>query len=295
MIDPATHLAPAAAAEGCPTPLAWQEVVRSVVEQSRAIEFRWPGGKIQGLDFGKGPPLVFLPTATGTDRMFALTAWLLRDDYRCLLLGNPLWDKLPALKSIAATTAQHLAEALPTYFGGACHLYACGTGVTTAVHLLKHGPAVVDSAILQGGGGTKLTWAEWLTLNLGRWSRRQMKQTPLWMSVQAQNHRPWFPPFDESRFGFMMNEMGDQAARDVAARILADSAASIHSILPRIEQPVLLLDCEGHGRLIDSQSQHLASHLPHVQREAMHSAGMFPYLTHPHRLVKVLKPFLQSH
>ncbi len=281
-------------AEPCPAPLAWQEVVREVSQAARPIEFQWETGRLQGLDYGAGPPLIFLPTATGTHRMFALTAWLLREDFRCLLLGNVEWNSTPWISQLTQQTALVLHNALTQYLGESCSLYASGTSVSTALQLLRTAPELVNQAILQGGGlGAQLTWAERLMLNWARWSRKPLHKTPLWMSVQAQNHRPWFPPFDESRFGFMMHEMGDQRRCDVATRLLADANSSRH-LSPAIQQPVLLLDCEGHGKLATQQLDRLATQLPHVQRESLHSAGLFPYLTHPHRLVKILKGFLNS-
>jgi pimeloyl-ACP methyl ester carboxylesterase len=115
---------------------------------------------------------------------------------------------------------------------------------------------------------------------------------PAWISVQAQNHRRWFPPFDQSRFDFLMQELAGQPCRDVAQRLLAETLPLENFASSPV--PALFIYCEGDGPLLTRELQQLQSHFLRAQQAELHSAGMFPYLTHPHRLVKVLRGFLES-
>ncbi|MCA9088563.1 MAG: alpha/beta hydrolase [Planctomycetaceae bacterium] len=281
--------------EPCPTPLAWQEVVKDVLQTARTLEFVAQGVRLEGYEYGSGPPLVFLPTASGTHRLFALTAYLLREDFHCLMLGNPQWEHAPAVSQLIPRTAAVLDEVLSTTFDTPVNLYANGTGVSTALELMRLRPDRVRRAIFQGGGaGAELTLRERMLLSAGLWCPGTLRRVPLWLSIQIQNHRTWFPPFDESRFGFLLGEMRKQSTRDVARRMLADASVDRTADFSAITQPVLLLHGEGEGRQVFEQLSQLGERLPQSEDDAMHTTGLFPFVTHPHRLVKVLRKFFLS-
>lgn len=61
--------------------------------------------------------------------------------------------------------------------------------------------------------------------------------------------------------------------------------------LREVHQPVLIVRTEGEGRLLTDGAEALAAGLPHARVEWLHSAGQFPHVTHPHRLVKLLRDF----
>jgi pimeloyl-ACP methyl ester carboxylesterase len=62
--------------------------------------------------------------------------------------------------------------------------------------------------------------------------------------------------------------------------------------LPQIRQPVLLVRTEGEGAVSAACQEELAAALPHAKSEWLHTTGQLPYLTHPHRLAKLVKSFL---
>ncbi|MCA8991426.1 MAG: alpha/beta hydrolase [Planctomycetaceae bacterium] len=279
------------AREPCPTPLSWQVIVQQVDEQAHHLNFQWEGGQVDGIELGAGPPLVFLPNATHTARMFALTAWLLRDDFRCVLL-NPTTN---TSHQSNATEAQNLGDALRNHFGGPYSLYGCGTGASLAIQLAAKFPETVHHLVLQGGGfGISLAWTERLMLQIGRWFQRPVNTLPLWQATQFRNHRPWFPPFDETRFAFAVQKMGSTRCCDVANRMLACSSVPDTSVTSAITCPTLILQCEGQGRSVNGRGEEYAHRIANAKLEGMHTAGMLPFLTHPHRLVKLLRSFLTT-
>jgi hypothetical protein len=64
--------------------------------------------------------------------------------------------------------------------------------------------------------------------------------------------------------------------------------------LKEISCPALLIRTEGQGRLEAEGHDVLERNLPDVRSEWMHSSGLHPCLTHPHRLAKLLKPFFSG-
>ena len=59
--------------------------------------------------------------------------------------------------------------------------------------------------------------------------------------------------------------------------------------LADVKCPVLLVRTEGQGQLETAGHEVLEKGLPNARTEWLHSTGLHPYLTHPHRLAKILK------
>ncbi|MCA9081175.1 MAG: alpha/beta hydrolase [Planctomycetaceae bacterium] len=293
MTDPISAPDRPPALEPCPTPLAWQQVVQGVLEASRPLEFAAEGVRVEGLEFGSGLPLVFLPPAAGTHRLFALTAWLLKDEFRCLMLGNIEWRKPPRCSELTARSAAVLEQVITTFSSEPVDLFASGTSMDAALELMRLRPERVRRAILQGGSGQRLTLRERLLLKAGLWFPGRLKNVPGWLPVQIQNHRVWFPPFDESRFGFLLGELRKQKTAEVARRLLSARTNWEGVDLSTVRQPVMLLHGEGEGPHAQAQLEQLEHNLPQAESTAMHTTGIYPYVTHPHRLVKVLRSHLQ--
>lgn len=276
--------------EPCPTPLAWQEVVQAFDQQAVIRTFDADACELDVTEFGSGPPLLCLPGLTGTPRLFALTAWLLREEFRCILVDHPRWKQrprddrlIPETTDVIAAVARHLApdglDLLATTYGG-----------QVALDLMHREPATVRRAVLQSCWACRtLTRTERMLLRVGKHLSRPIQKVPLWLSTQVQNHRRWFPPFDETRFGFLLNQAYQTPAREVSRRLLASAATDLRPVLPALEHPIRIVRCEGEGKLIGLAQDELQQGLPHATVDEMHTTGLFPYLTHPHRLVKILR------
>lgn len=276
--------------EPCPTPLAWQEVLHSFDQLALMRTYEAAQGELDVTEFGEGPPLLMLPGIVGTPRLFALTAWLLREEFRCILFDHPRWKRTPRPRDLIRQTSEMIAavarHCAPT--GG--NLFATSYGGQIALDVMQRFPEIVHQSVLQSSWARRrLTPAERGLLQVGRGLPFRLQRVPLWLSTQVQNHRPWFPPFDETRFGFLLNQTYSTRVCDVSRRLLAAHQTDLRPRLRSIDQPILLVQCEGAGRQIEAAQQELEQQLPHVRSVEMHTTGLFPYLTHPHRLVKILR------
>jgi pimeloyl-ACP methyl ester carboxylesterase len=121
-----------------------------------------------------------------------------------------------------------------------------------------------------------------------------MRHVPLRASVQRQNHGLWFPPFDGSRWTFLAENTDAVPLRVIARRAALAQQIDVRSQLEQISQPTLIIQTEGEGRIAAACQAELKSRLPYAEDFWIDSTGQLPFLTHPHRLAKLLKPFFRG-
>jgi pimeloyl-ACP methyl ester carboxylesterase len=114
---------------------------------------------------------------------------------------------------------------------------------------------------------------------------------PLWQAIQQQNHRRWFPPFDAGRWDFYLDRAGRTPIRTLAERGAMLLDWDVRNRLREIDTPVLLIRGEGVGRVSAGDHDELAAGLSCARTEWLDSAGHLPFLTHPHRLGKLMREF----
>lgn len=274
--------------DGCPTPQQWQEVLAEFLHAGTHWSFSWGGGEILGRTIGDGPPLYFLNPITGTHELFCLTVWLLRDRYRCVLLDYPDTGTT-SLESLAAGVA----EVARRHGDEAIDVYAAGFGTLVAWALAESHSKLVSRIVAQGAlSEIRPSLAETCLANLGRvWPGRFARVPGRW-ALQQRSHRPWFPAYDESRFDFYQQCSGKNRTRAVAARFRAAAKGNVIPRLGEVTQPVLLIRSEGEGPVQVRSHEVLTRALPQARTEFLHTCGQLPFLTHPHRLVKLIAAFL---
>ena len=76
------------AGEPCPAPLVWQEIRENYLRESIPWELAHGPHRLTGRTWGVGRPLYFLNHYAGTAELFSLTAWLLKDHFRCVLFDT---------------------------------------------------------------------------------------------------------------------------------------------------------------------------------------------------------------
>jgi pimeloyl-ACP methyl ester carboxylesterase len=280
---------------GCPTPLAWQEVLDAFRAQRDEYVLDTSWGPVQWWEFGAGRPLVCLGGAAGDPELFALSAWLLREQVRCLFPvlpdapGNvprskwiPGWSEL--IRHALQARGHQSAAWLGTGFGGVLVLQtACDA------------PELVTRAILQGCRLSRTwRWRERLLLACGQQTSRPMGRWPLWNRVVESNDRRWFPSFDPGRWEFLRQNLAATPTRRVAQRLASWEQPDFVDRVGSITGRVLIVRTEGEGRAATAGQEQLAAALPQAGVEWLHSAGQYPHVTHPHRLVKVLQTFLEE-
>lgn len=277
--------------EPCPTPLNWVDVVTSVVAESQPISVQLVDGEMLAEVYGSGPPLYFLGGATGNAKLFALTAYLLKDEYTCVMIDAPVWTKAPA--SLLEQTAEALCRLADSLGHSRFDLYAAGYGCHVALTLLKRAPDRISHLMLQGPVLREpILKRERLMYKIGRLLTRPMSSLPGWPKVQQQNHQGYFPPFDPTRYHFLLDSLGATPVRQVAWRLLAAAECDWCDLIPEIHQPVMVIRTEGEGETLAKLSEEFAADLPGGRTEWMPLAGHYPYLTHPNRLAKVIKQYL---
>jgi pimeloyl-ACP methyl ester carboxylesterase len=286
---------PEATREACPTPLAWQQVLADFRAQRRDAPFNLGRERHVAWTFGCGRPVYFLNPAGGSPEQFALTAWLMREAYECVHLDHvPLrWRdradvglrKLAAAVCAAADSRRHERFSV----------VAAGFGGLVALELLSSHPERVESAVLVCGfAGRALTLVERGLLAWGRAAPGPMHSLPGWRAVLQQNHRGWFPPFDLSRWQFLVDNYGATPIRQQCRRLSLAGQIDLRPSLATIRQPVLLVRTEGEGPVSTACQEELAQGLALAQTEWLHTTGLLPYLTHPHRMAKLMRTFLET-
>lgn len=290
----------------CPTPLSWQQVLEAFDEQAASFEFDSPRGRIAGHSIGTGPPLVFLNPLLGNWRMMALAAWLLRDQFHCVLFDDS--SLLASRPRIAPGNVDDLVEDLWIVCEqlNLQQLILLGTGLGSGVGLAALGQhdGRIAAAVLQGPLlQTRLTVAEDWLARLGSHLPGRLRHVPGFDSLMVHNHKPWFPPFDESRLKFAIDATGSVPLRTAARRARRLDRLDLDSCLKQLAQsqpvpPLLLIVPES---LYDpSQPSHspatmeIRSRLPEVRVEALAGCGPLGCLTHPHRLTKLVRSFLDE-
>ena len=276
-----------ATGEGCPTPLAWKQVRTEFLNQSKEFTFSDGGLTISGRVFGEGTPLYFLNGISATSTIFCLTAWLLREEFRCVILDFPpearTLDQLVRSLDLAAT-----------HFGDETFdLYATSFGSAVALQAMRENPHRIQRAILQGPLiSMRLSLAERLALKTLGWMPGQIGRLPLRSAVLQNNHSRWFPPFDITRWQFLLNETGDVPTREVAGRARMLRGLDLSDGLSDIKTPSLIISCEGEAARHREAAKTLSEQPPNATAEELSNCGHVPFVTHPHRLVKLIRPFL---
>lgn len=283
--------------EPCPPALSTVEVFESFAAEGDAWEFEGPFGAIRGHTLGEGPAIYFLNGLEGTSELFRLLAWLLRDDFRCVLYDPPAADvaekrtgdpfELPDLRQLWAVADWHGDDAF--------HLYGSGFGGWLALAAMLSRPERIQGAILQAGYATRrFKLLEKLLLSWAKRSSRTFRDVPAWRAVFEQNHRRWFPPFDAARFEIFAEIAGGTRVQNLSRRLGQLKRFPIERRLNEISQPVLLLNTEGEGKLLGRQREFLETALPDVRSEVLKNSGLVPHWTHPHRVAKLIREFLIS-
>jgi pimeloyl-ACP methyl ester carboxylesterase len=283
------------APEACPPPLAWREVLSAFHEQADDWSVDRPGYHLPGRAIGTGSPLYLLGGFGGSYQLYALLAWLLRDDFRCVLWDYP--GVLAGPQSAQRGTLNDLAadvSAVAAHFGEtSIDVYAPSFGSLVALTAMLEYPPLVGKAVLQGGFSHRSLsrFERWLT-RACRFYPGTLRNFPGSRAVREYNHRRWFPPFDETRWQFLEGLAGQVRISTLAWQATLIRDADLRPRLKEIDRPVLLIETEGEGAATRECQRELAHGLPRATEETLLGTGQYPYLTHPHRLAKIIRQFL---
>jgi pimeloyl-ACP methyl ester carboxylesterase len=285
---------PAAPAEStCPPPLAWVDVLADFHKQADAWYLDRPNYRISGRTLGSGPALYLLNGYSGTHELYSLFVWLLQDRYRCVLFDYPVPSDR---KNLTLTDmADDLVAIADTCGDRQCHLFASSFGGLVAMTAMARHPGRFGRSIIQAGFARRsLSRFERAFIDICQRLPGRLRHFPGRGAVQRQSHRRWFPPFDWTRWQFFSDNTGSVPLADLADRAAIVRDCDLRPLLPAIDQPLLLLRTEGNGQILDACNQELVDGLSHATVETMNDTGQLPYLTHPHRLAKVVHAYLTT-
>jgi pimeloyl-ACP methyl ester carboxylesterase len=285
------------AGEPCPTPMVWQEIRDKFLNDSMSWEFVRGPHRLVGRTWGEGPPLYFLNNFAATAELFSLTAWLLKDHFRCVLFDSVPDDRrsIGHVKPLVSDFADDLFAVADQQGDQRFSVYAAGFGAAVGLQAAISRPERIERLVLQHGfASRRLSLSERILLSICLRSRQTLDRLPQRRRFQAVNHQPWFPPFDHSRFEFLVESTGSLFLQDLARRAWAVNSFNVETQLSKIDCPVLLLRTEGEGRMAAQSQEVLERRLKNQRTEWMHSAGQHPCLTHPHRVAKLVKSFFGS-
>ena len=281
--------------EPCPTPLAWSEVLAAYHSQSTAWELTNGTRRMCGRTWGEGPPLYLLNGFVATAEMSSLMLWLLREQFRCVVFDTFEDSPVRTVRPVMSHFAAELLAVADHHGDNAIRVFGASFGAAVALQTALEAPARIAGLVLQHGFAQRsLSMSERLLAAWCSRSRRPLSALPGRRRIQELNHRHWFPPFDGTRFEFLVESTGAIPQVELANKALASTSFNVTNRLGEITCPVLLVRTEGEGQ-IEARCHAVLEHgLKNVRTEWMHSSGMHPSLTHPHRLVKLLKTFYTS-
>lgn len=284
--------APPAAGEGCPTPLAWAEVVQAFQELGEVREHAFSRRAVTSRRLGRGKPIYFLNHASGDGLLFALTAWLLKDEAECVVIDYPAVRNELTAAGFLPAVVEGLEQVRSDLGHGSVNVYGATLGGLCGLEWMRQRPASVARGILQ----TPMFSVPWTPVErtlfaIGRRLPGTLAGLPGWKGMLERNHRDWFPPFDPTRWDFLLANQGATPLRDAAVRLRA-AGTPLSAETKSVAQPVLIVRTEGEGAGLTRNAETLAATLPHASTEWMHTAGHSPFLTHPHRLVKLIRTHL---
>lgn len=275
--------------EGCPPPLQWQQVLAAFREESTAWHTVTSAGRIVGRVWGEGPVLVMFNGLGGSHELFALSVYLLKANCRCVLLDYPTGRRAtwPHLTDAVAKVVQDFAGS------EGCHLFGTSFGSALALETaLRLGSQIRSLTLHAAFAHLPLTVFERAAASVLRWMPGQVQSTPLWRGLQERGHRLWFPPIDPTRWLFYLDNAGQTPVAELARRFGMLRRFDVRSRQDQLATPTLLLQVEGEGETQARCRDELAALLSNVRTEFLHSTGLLAFLTHPHRLAKLIQEFV---
>lgn len=281
----------------CPAPLSWQQVLQRFRTESDSWTVDCGVSSLSGRTWGDGPPVYFLNGLGGTHELFALTVWLLRESHRCIVFDYPDRSSIsnPLSKPSAKLLADDLLAVADKHGDKQFSLFATSFGSLVALTAMRLDAGRIERAVLQTAFAHRsLSWFERLLIRVGRRLPGTLDRVPWRRPLQQQTHRAWFPPFDRSRWQFFLENTGEVRIAALARRAEIVRHTDLRPELTNLPQPVLLVRCEGDGRVAEQCGRELDTGLPNSRVEYLATCGQLPYLTHPHQLANVIKSFLDE-
>ena len=236
-------------------------------------------------------PLYLLGGAMADSELMSLLAWLLQDEYRCVMVDYPSLADLSASRRLSvADLSQALRDVADQHDDERIHIYGSSLGAAVALQAAHGTPERIGRMILHAASAhLELSIGERMAIAMGRWFTRPIGCWPGAAAVFRWNHARWFPPFDATRWGFLEMKLTATPTSLIARRVQTHASFDLREKLALVTPRTVLLTTEGDGATLQRYQKPLAEGLPHCDVHEMDATGHFPHLTHPHRLAKLVR------
>ena len=247
--------------------------------------------------WGQGPTLVMVPGMASDAISFVMLMDRLKAHFRCVSYelpeGGPDGARLMTYRHDDLTS--DLFALLNHLRIAECFLLGFSFSSTIALSALHQQPGRFMRGILQGGFARRpLARSEVLVASFARFLPGTLGQLPLRRRVIEHNHREPFLQRDPDVWSFFMERTCRIPMKAVASRVLMIHQLDLRSILPTIQQPMLMI-CGDRDPLVGRAcEQELRQGLPSVARAEIERCGHQPHQTHPEVMAEVVRQFLQA-
>ena len=245
--------------------------------------------------WGQGPALAFVPGLSLESTSFVMAMAQLQSQFTCI------GYELPTGIGDGASLARYDLAGLRDDLMALCdhlridrgYLLGFSFGSMIALAALAEQPRRFPRGILLGGFARRqLAWAEVLLANFVRHCPGRVGNVPGYArrihrhNVELFKDRPL-----EELADFCAGE-GERPLRTVSGRALIMHRTDLRPILPRIEQPILLVHGDRDHLVPGTAQDELKAGLPNAARAEIEHCGHYPQLTHPAVFTEIVRQFL---
>jgi pimeloyl-ACP methyl ester carboxylesterase len=245
--------------------------------------------------WGDGPTLTFIAGLSDDARSFVLPAYYLRHHFRCVAYDLPSGrgDGARLARYRHADYVDDLFDLLDHVGAGQSFLYGLSFGSTVALAALARQPQRLPRAVVQGGfAQRRLAVAEQLLCRVARYWPGAMHRLPWRQQALRHAHFEPFAHRPPEVWQYFVERLGTPPIAAVTRRALVMHQTDLRPLLPRIQQPVLVV-CGDRDPLVNQACEEvLLAGLPHATRVEVRNAGHWPILSHPEVVAELVFRFL---
>jgi pimeloyl-ACP methyl ester carboxylesterase len=245
--------------------------------------------------WGSGPPLLLIPGISDDALSFVMPCSILAEHFRCIAYDLPTgWGDRARLRRYTHAQLVEDVFALLDHLGAEqSYLFGSSFGGTIALRAMDSRPERLPRGVLQGGFAYRpLGFVEYLQARIARWLPGRRGSDPLRPAVLRRVHHGPFADREPDVWRFFLTRWGRPPFTVMSHRALMMHHLDLRSLLPEIEQPVLLV-CGDVDPLVSKECEEtLLNGLPNAGRIELNNCGHNPLFTHPEVLAEVVRRFL---
>ena len=283
------------AADTCATPLGIGEVLDDYFREAERGVCDTGRYRCSYYTWGRGPALVFIPGLCDDQLSFVLPIARLKDHFRCIAFNLPSGAGDGALlgRYHHADYVSDLLALLDHLQERQAYLFGSSFGSTIALAALASAPERFPRAILQGGFARRpLANAEVMLASWARYWRGNMAMLPYRTRLLKVAHEAPFLQREPGVWNYFMQRSGAPPMAAVARRALTLHRLDLRPLLPKIQQPVLLIcgDCDP---LVGKKCEEdLQRGLRLATRAELENCGHLPQYSHPELVADLVHGYL---